>query len=75
LLLDKGIERKKGSAFTVPVWPSAGRMTRYFSYHRDKLSRLAQPSDLIKSNFFCGIRSLAERGRVAPILRGRFALI
>jgi hypothetical protein len=50
-------------------------MTRYFSSHGDKLSRLALPSELIEFHFFFGIRSLAERGRVAPILRGRFALI
>jgi hypothetical protein len=35
-------------------------LTRYLSYHSDKLSRLALPSELSEHHSPCGIRSLAE---------------
>jgi hypothetical protein len=50
-------------------------MTRHSPYRSDKLSRLAQPSELIEYHFPCGINSLAEGGSPAPILRRRLELI
>jgi hypothetical protein len=44
------------------------QMTHLSPYRGDKLSRLAPSSDLIKWRPPCGIKSLAEGGRMAPIL-------
>jgi hypothetical protein len=38
-------------------------LTRHSPYHRDKLSRLAPPPELIERHSTCGIRSLAEGRR------------
>jgi len=40
----------------------------------DKLSRYALPSELIDCPSHCGIRGLAEGGRMAPILPKRTKL-
>jgi len=50
---------------------SADMLTRHLHYRSDKLSRLALPSELIERRSPCGIRSLTEGGRAAPILRER----
>jgi hypothetical protein len=47
------------------------RMTRPPTYRGDKLSRLPPPSELIECHSSCGIRNLAEGGRLAPILPSR----
>jgi hypothetical protein len=41
----------------------------------DKLSRLRTTSKLIKCYSSCGIRSLADGRRMAPILLGRLTLV
>jgi len=48
--------------------------THHHIYHSDKLLRLAPPSDLIERHSHCGIRGLAEGGRLAPILPRRLAI-
>jgi hypothetical protein len=55
---------------TISAKPSApgDRMTRYPLSRRIKLSRLAQPSELIERRSPCGISGLAEGGNMAPSL-------
>jgi hypothetical protein len=45
---------------------SPSPLTRHFPYHCDKLSLLALTSELVERHSPCGIRSLAEGGRLAP---------
>jgi hypothetical protein len=66
-----------------PALPVAARgpaiypalLTRHLSYHRDKLSRLAPPSELSKCDSPYGIRGLAKGGLLAPVLPMRLAYI
>ena len=45
-------------------------MTRHSTYRGDKLSLITPPSELIKRPPPCGIKSLAEGVRLAPVLQG-----
>jgi hypothetical protein len=53
---------------------SPAPLTRHFSYHSDKLSRLALPSESGEYDSPCKIRSLPEGERMAPILPELLAL-
>src|SRR5262250_122653 len=55
--------------------PPRRRMTRHPPYRGDKLSHLAQPSELSEWRFSYGIWNLAEGRRMAPILLRRLAYI
>jgi len=48
-------------------------MTRRLFYPRDKLSRQSLMSGLAEFHSTCRIRGLAERERLAPVLRMRLA--
>jgi len=64
-----------GSVFAAVRRPtnSPTPLTRHFSYRSDILSRLAPLTELIECHSPCKIRSLAEDGRLAPILLRRLA--
>lgn len=52
---------------------SRHHLTRQPPYHRDILSRLALPYELIEYRSPCGIKSLAGGGRSAPMLLRQLA--
>src|SRR5215510_5719588 len=47
-----------------------GSVDTPFQYHSDKLSRLRSTVRIERASSSCGVGSLAEGGRTAPILRG-----